>query len=120
MGKISLEGLEFFAYHGFHEEEQKIGNRYEVDITIETNFDQATENDLLEHTVDYGRLYQLIQEEMQHNTRLLERLAGRIAERTLSELPVVESLVVSISKLNPPLGGLCKKAKVTLQKSRKA
>ena len=25
MGKISLEGLEFFAYHGFYEEERKIG-----------------------------------------------------------------------------------------------
>lgn len=120
MGKISLEGLEFFAYHGYHEEEQKIGNRYVVDITVETNFDQATEDDLLEHTVDYGQLYQIVHEEMQQAARLLERLAGRIAERTLRELPVVESLEVSVSKLNPPLGGLCRQAKVSLQKSRKA
>lgn len=112
--------MEFFAYHGYHEEERKIGNRYEVDLWVETNFDQATENDLLENTIDYSRLYQLVQEEMQQSTHLLERLAGRIAERTLKELAVVESLEISISKLNPPLGGLCKKAKVTLSKSRRA
>jgi 7,8-dihydroneopterin aldolase/epimerase/oxygenase len=120
MGKILLEGLEFFAYHGYHDEERKIGNRYEVDIWVEANFDQAAEDDLLENTVDYGRLYQLVSEEMQQPTQLLERLAGRIAERTLKELTIVESLEVSVSKLNPPLGGLCKKAKVTLRKIRSA
>jgi dihydroneopterin aldolase len=36
MGKITLEGLEFFAFHGYYDEEQKIGNKYGVDITIET------------------------------------------------------------------------------------
>lgn len=118
MGKIALEGLEFFAYHGYHEEERKIGNRYEVDIWVETDFDQAAENDLLENTIDYAQLYELVKKEMQHPTHLLERLAGRIADRTFKELPVVESLEVNISKLNPPLGGLCKRAKVTLRKSR--
>lgn len=120
MGKISLEGLEFFAYHGYHEEERKIGNRYELDICVETDFDQATEDDLLEHTVDYSQLYQIVQEEMQSPSHLLERLAGRIAKRVLKELPIVKSLEVNVSKLNPPLGGLCKRAKVTLRKSRTA
>ncbi|WKN33194.1 dihydroneopterin aldolase [Porifericola rhodea] len=118
MGKIELQGLEFFAYHGFHEEERKIGNRYEVDIKVETDFDKAAADDMLKHTVDYGQLYNIIKEEMEQSTKLLERLAGRIAERVFKEISVVERLEVSISKLNPPLGGLCKKAKVSLHKSR--
>ena len=28
MGQIALEGMEFFAYHGHFDEEQKIGNKY--------------------------------------------------------------------------------------------
>ncbi|RZK29989.1 MAG: dihydroneopterin aldolase, partial [Hymenobacter sp.] len=32
MGQIALEGLEFFAFHGYYDEEQKIGNKYGVDI----------------------------------------------------------------------------------------
>jgi len=118
MGWITLEGLEFFAYHGFYEEERKIGNRYEVDIRIETDFDQASENDLLKYTVDYGELYQLISREMQQSTQLLERLAGRISERVLQEIKPVRQVEISISKLNPPLGGLCKRAKITMSKSR--
>jgi dihydroneopterin aldolase len=118
MGTITLEGLEFFAYHGFHEEERKIGNRYEVDITVESDFDRAAESDVLAHTVDYGQLYQLVSGEMQRSTQLLERLAGRIAQSVLDEIPTITQVKVSISKLNPPLGGLCKKARVTLSKSR--
>lgn len=37
LGTISLEGLEFFAYHGFYDEEQKVGNKYSLDITIHTD-----------------------------------------------------------------------------------
>ena len=118
MGWIALEGLEFFAYHGFYDEEQKIGNRYEVDIRVETDFDQASEDDLLEHTVDYGQLYKIVKEEMQEPTKLLERLAGRIANRVLEEIAPVIQVDVALSKHNPPLGGLCKKSTITLNKSR--
>ncbi len=118
MGWIALEGLEFFAYHGFYEEERKIGNRYEVDIRVETDFDQASEDDLLEHTVDYGQLYRIVSEEMQQSTKLLERLAGRIAERVLQETAPVLKVEITLSKHNPPLGGLCKKSSITLSKSR--
>lgn len=118
MGWIALEGLDFFAYHGFYEEERKIGNRYEVDIRVETDFDQASEDDLLDNTVDYGQLYQIVSEEMRQSTKLLERLAGKIAGRVLQEIETVQKVEISISKLNPPLGGLCKRSRITLSKSR--
>jgi dihydroneopterin aldolase len=35
MGKILLEGMEFFAYHGHYEEEQIIGTKFIVDIEID-------------------------------------------------------------------------------------
>ena len=118
MGWITLESLEFFAYHGFYEEERKIGNRYEVDLRVETDFDKASEDDLLEHTVDYGQLYRIVSEEMKQSTKLLERLAGKIATRILNEVSPVMQVEITLSKLNPPLGGLCKKASITLSKSR--
>jgi len=33
---IGLEGMEFFAYHGFYTEEQKIGTTFIVDVYIST------------------------------------------------------------------------------------
>ena len=35
MGQIALEGMEFFAFHGYYDEEQKIGNKYGIDLYIE-------------------------------------------------------------------------------------
>ena len=65
MGRITLEGIEFFAYHGYYQEERKTGNRYSVDISVEANLEQAAEEDSLKETVNYEKLYRMVSEEMQ-------------------------------------------------------
>ena len=119
MGKITLEGLEFFAFHGYYDEEQKIGNKYGVDITIETSLNKAGEDDKLSETIDYEELYQIIREEMGQPSRLLENIGGRIMNSIFTNFPLVTFVEVSISKFNPPIGGICKRALVTLSSARK-
>ena len=41
MGKVSLEGMEFYARHGYYEEERVIGNKYSVDVTLDVDFSEA-------------------------------------------------------------------------------
>lgn len=118
MGKVALEGMEFFAYHGFYDEEQKVGNKYAVDLEVSTDFSAAAREDSVEGTVNYETLYQLIKEEMAVSARLLEHLAYRINERILQKLPQVEAVTVSISKFNPPIGGVCQRSRVTLEGKR--
>ncbi|MCO6477363.1 MAG: dihydroneopterin aldolase [Phaeodactylibacter sp.] len=36
MATIALEGMRFFAYHGYYEEEQILGNEFVVDIFVNT------------------------------------------------------------------------------------
>lgn len=115
MGTIALEGLEFFAYHGFYEEEQKIGNKYQVDIQITTDFTQAAEQDLLDATVNYEDLYRITATVMQQKIKLLEHIAQQIIQQIRVQYPQVHSVEVAVSKLNPPIGGLCSRAKVTLK-----
>lgn len=117
MGKIALEGLEFFAYHGFSEEEQKIGNRYGIDITIETNFEEAAKHDKLTETIDYHALYRVIQQEMTQPAKLLENIAERIIEAVFEHFQEVNAVEVRVSKFNPPIGGICRRALVTLKKN---
>lgn len=116
MGTISLEGLEFFANHGFYEEEQKIGNKYSVDILIKTDFSKAASSDKLQETINYETLYKIIQQEMLERTRLLEHIAKRIIDKVYQEFPEIDFAEVSVSKYNPPVGGICHRAKVTLSK----
>lgn len=118
MGKITLDGLEFFAFHGFYDEEQKIGNKYGVDITVETFLDKAGTDDKLSETIDYEELYQIICKEMGKPSRLLENIGGRIMNAVFDKFPLVTSVDISISKFNPPIGGICKRAIVTLSNAR--
>lgn len=115
MGKIALEGLEFFAYHGAYIEEQKIGNRYAVDINIETDFTTAAETDRLKETVNYEDVYDHIKEVMHQKHRLLEHIGYSIIERIRLQYPNIQEVEVSVSKFNPPIGGVCERAKITMR-----
>jgi dihydroneopterin aldolase len=118
MGQIALEGLEFFAFHGYYDEEQKIGNKYGVDLYIKTDLLAAGESDKLHETVNYEILYRLVAEEMRAPARLLEHVAHRVLDRIVAELPGVRKVKINVSKFNPPLGGICHRARVTLTKHR--
>ncbi len=119
MGQIALEGMEFFAFHGYYDEEQKIGNKYGVDLYIQTDLLAAGESDKLQQTVNYEVLYRLVAEEMRAPARLLEHVAHRVLDRIMAELPHVRKVKVNVSKFNPPLGGICHRARVTLLRRRK-
>ena len=118
MGVVILEGVEFFAYHGFSDEEQKTGNRYSVDLAVTADLAQAAQKDRLSLTINYEMLYQAIAAEMKQQSRLLEHVAERIIGRVYALYPHAEAVEVSVSKHNPPIGGVCARSKVTLRKTR--
>jgi dihydroneopterin aldolase len=118
MVKIELIGLEFFAYHGVYSEEQKAGNNFIVNLSVAGDFDNAVENDQLEGTIDYEKLYAVIADEMQTRSKLLEHLAGRILNRIIKGHPEIKEIKVAIEKLNPPIKGKCQATRVSISKKR--
>jgi dihydroneopterin aldolase len=118
MGRIALEGMEFFAFHGYYDEEQKIGNKYGVDLYIYTDLLAAAETDDLHQTINYEVLYKLVVAEMLIPARLLEHLAHRIIDRVYQKFPLIRQVKVNVYKFNPPLGGICRHAKVTIKEAR--
>lgn len=117
-GRVALEGLEFHAFHGVYPHERESGNWFEVDIAVETDFSSAAFQDDLAGTVNYETLFRIVKEEMDKPSKLLEKVAGKIIEDILDELPVVQSVDIKISKVNPPIGGKCKRATVQVFKKR--
>jgi 7,8-dihydroneopterin aldolase/epimerase/oxygenase len=118
MGKVALEGMEFFAYHGFYDEEQKMGNKYSVDVAVETDLTAAAQHDSLAETINYERLYKIIARVMGQPSRLLETLTLQIILEVFHTFAGAERVEVSISKFNPPIGGVCRQARVTMSKAR--
>ena len=117
-GRIALEGLEFHAFHGVYPHERESGNWFEVDIAVETDFSGAAKHDNLSGTVDYETLYRIVKAEMEKPSKLLETVAEKIIDDVLHQLKTVSSVELSISKINPPIGGKCKRATVGLAKRR--
>jgi 7,8-dihydroneopterin aldolase/epimerase/oxygenase len=114
MGIVSLEGVEFFAYHGYYDEEQKIGNKYSIDIAITADLSRAAQEDKLKLTINYEVVYKIIADVMKEKHRLLEHIAYKIIEGVKVQFPDIEAVTVSVSKFNPPIGGVCERSKVTI------
>lgn len=118
IGKIQLEGLEFHAYHGLYPHERESGNWFEVDISVDTDFSIAAATDELSGTVNYETLFRIVKEEMDQPSKLLETVAEKIINDVLTQLPAAMNVQLRISKLNPPIGGKCKKATIQVSKTR--
>jgi len=116
MGLIEIEGMEFYAYHGHFSEEQIVGNRFIVDLTINADCSNAAKSDDLTDALNYLSVYHIVQDEMQIKSHLLENVAGRILERLYNSFDTIEKAKVKISKLNPPMGGEIEKVSVTLER----
>lgn len=105
MGIIKLKNIRTFSYHGCLIEEGKIGSDYTVDLEIKTDLRRSSLSDNLNDTVDYVLLNKIVVEEMAIRSHLLEHVAGRIITRIFAEIASVSRIIVSVSKLNPPIGG---------------
>lgn len=114
MGKVSLEGIEFHAYHGAYPEESVLGNRFTLDLELETDFRDAMIRDELKYTVDYGKLYQLIKARMDVRVKLLEHLGHVIITDILEAYPRATRITLTLKKHHPALGGLVKFSSVTV------
>jgi dihydroneopterin aldolase len=117
-GKVILEGLEFHAYHGVYPHERSSGNKFEVDIEVDTEFSNSAFRDDLTGTINYEELYVLIKDVMDQPAKLLETVGHSIAENTLAKFRTARRVEVRISKFNPPIGGVCRKATVLVVRER--
>ena len=105
MGSINVTGIKLYAYHGCLDEEAIIGCWYVVDVRIETDFSQAQRSDDLANTVDYVSVFQIVKMQMQIRSRLIEHVAGRIADLLIKQIPAIEKADVTVRKINPPMNG---------------
>ena len=117
MSKIELKNVRVFTNHGCLEEEEKIGSDYLVNLVVECNLLHAAKSDNLVDTVDYVALNTIIKEEMAIRSKLLEHVGYRIIARILNNISKVTFVTVTISKLNPPIGGDVEAVSVTMTSS---
>ena len=119
MGLIKVENIRVFANHGCLKEETAIGSDYRVDLEIKADLSTSAMSDELEDTVDYVFLNKVVREEMSKPSKLLETVAQRVLTRIIKEDKLVRKATISVSKINPPIGGDVEMVTIKLTKRRK-
>lgn len=106
MDKIYVNKMEFYGYHGVFPEENKLGQRFVVDLSVSLDLTRAGQTDQLEHSVNYGELYSVCQEIVEGKpAKLVETVAERIAGKILKDFPLVSEVTVKLIKPDPPIPG---------------
>ena len=118
MGKVLVENIKAYSYHGCLDEETRIGSDYLVNVMVTADLSKASQTDALKDTVDYVHINKIVKEEMAIPSKLLEHVAKRISNRIFDEIPMVQESNVSVSKISPPINGDVEKVTITLNSKR--
>jgi len=116
---ITLAGMAFYAYHGLHDEEARLGQRFDVDVTVAVDLAKAGASDDYADTVGYDRLYKAVQGVvLGPRLNLIEALADRIARAVLAEFPTIRDTEVTVRKPGAPVPGIFDHVSVTVRRGR--
>ena len=94
MGKVKIDNIRVYAHHGCLKEETAIGSEYRVDVSVDADLTKASLSDKLSDTVDYVHINQIVKQEMDIPSKLLEHVGQRIINRIFKEIEIVDKATV--------------------------
>ncbi|MDT8862674.1 dihydroneopterin aldolase [Alkalihalobacillus sp. MEB130] len=119
MDKIYMNQLSFYGYHGVFQEENKLGQRFVVDLILHVDLAKAGATDDLEETINYGDAFKRVKEIVEGTPyKLLESVAEKIANVLLSAYANLEECTVKVIKPDPPIPGHYQSVAVEITRSR--
>ena len=111
---IHIDGIRLHAHHGVLPQEQLTGNDYIINVRASYDISRAMQTDDVADTLNYAEVYNIIKEEMSIPSKLIEHVAGRIADRLMDCYSQISSVMLRITKCNPPMGADCNGAGVEI------
>ena len=115
--QIKVTGIKAFGYHGVFDHEAQNGQDFFVDLELSVDLSAASKSDDLNDTIDYGSLADLVVEEITgERVELIERLAGRIADRIKSQFAEIEQVAVTVHKPKAPVSAQVADISVTISR----
>jgi len=114
---IQLNDVKFYGYHGLYKEEQKVGNNFIVNLSIEF-IPAAKKITSISETIDYVQVYHLVNTRMKMPTPLLETIVGDIADSIFEKFSIAQKVNIQITKEKVYIHTLNGNMSVALSKTR--
>jgi dihydroneopterin aldolase len=100
---IVINNLRIYAYHGVGEQEQCVGNDFELNIRVGYDATKAMTSDTIEDAVSYADIVEIAKRVMATPSRLLEHVTKRLADAIIAQYPAITSLEITLLKVTPPI-----------------
>lgn len=98
--------MEFYGYHGLFPEENKLGQRFNVDVEMFLSLEEAGKTDNMEDSINYGQAFEIVKNVVEREPKkLIETVAQSIADQLLITFSKLQSCTVKVKKPNPPING---------------
>jgi len=114
--KIILEDIKIYAYHGVLPEEAIIGNHYVVNLEVHSDLEKASQSNDLNDTINYAEINEIIHQEMEIRSQLLEHVIGRIIKKIENRFPRITFIKIKLTKTIPPMRGEMKGVSLEFEK----
>ena len=117
--RIFIKGVLIHARHGVMEHESEVGQRFVIDLELDTDLSASSLSDRLADTVSYSDVVETATAAFKDtNYRLLERAAGAVADAILATFARIRAVKVTVHKPHAPIAAIFEDVGVVLTRSR--
>ncbi len=120
MDYIHLNDMEFYGYHGALPEENKLGQRFRLTVSLATDLAEAGQTDDLSKTMNYAEVYEMCKNIVEGEAvHLIETVAETVAGTIMTDFAEkVNGVRVVLIKPDPPIHGHYASVSVEITRGR--
>jgi dihydroneopterin aldolase len=116
---IFVNGLLVHAHHGVMAHEEKVGQRFVIDLELAIDLAEAGRSDKLADTVSYSAVVDAATRAFtKQSFRLVEAAAAAVADALIAGFPKVSSVRVTVHKPHAPIAAIFNDVGVSILRTR--
>lgn len=121
MAKLRIKNMMFYGFHGVYEYEREQGQKFYVDVEVETMDDKATETDDPKYSVEPASVYDDVRDVIENKRfSTIEALCGHVGDVLLKENAHFRRVTVVIKRTSLPIKGPLDYVECEVTRERKA
>ena len=106
MTKVRILNMMFYGFHGVYEYEREQGQKFYIDVEVDTKDDRVSDTDRIEDGVDPASIYDIVKEVTENKRfQMLEALSAHIGDQLLAKYPHFARVTTCIRKPSVPISG---------------
>lgn len=106
MAKVRIKNMMFYGFHGLYEYEREQGQKFYIDIEVETRDDSVAQADDPVNAVQSATVYAVIRDAVENKRfMLLQALGLHVNQEILKAMPMAKASTIIIRKPSVPIAG---------------